>query len=62
MLLFGDFCYLRIFKKVHSISGRSLTLIMEIFCHNKIILVIFTFPLMEIKIIFTPLINLSYKY
>jgi hypothetical protein len=22
MLWFGDFCYLRIFKKLHSISGR----------------------------------------
>jgi hypothetical protein len=25
MLWFGDFCYLRIFKKVHSISGRGLS-------------------------------------
>jgi hypothetical protein len=25
MLWFGDFCYVWIFKKVHSISGRSLS-------------------------------------
>jgi hypothetical protein len=30
---------------------------MEIFCRNKIILVILTFPLTDIKIIFTHLIN-----
>jgi hypothetical protein len=30
---------------------------MEIFCRNKIILAILTFPLTEIKIIFTHLIN-----
>jgi hypothetical protein len=33
---------------------------MEIFCRNKIILAILTFPLTEIKIIFASLINHFY--
>jgi hypothetical protein len=35
---------------------------MDIFCRNKIILAILAFPLTEIKIIFTHVINHSVSY